>query len=244
VTAGARLDVRGLEVRYGLVVALHPTSFTLEPGRVLGVLGPNGAGKTSLANALSGLIPSTAEAVTLGDADIDGLAPEHRARLGIGHLPDSRAIFPSLTVAENLTMFFHRTRAPGRREIVDRAYETFPALARRRGLAARKLSGGEQQMLAFSRLLLAPPKLLVVDELSHGLAPGIVAQLFEALARLKGECSMIVIEQYVSRALELADEVIVLSHGDVQHRGPASELTDEMASALYELHVEAPATAG
>lgn len=235
---GARLVVSDLEVRYGRVTALRPLSLELPPGSVLAVLGPNGAGKTSLANALSGLVESSASSLAIDGEEFAPFSAERRARLGIGHLPDSRAIFPSLSVAENLRMFFHRQERPHRRASVAAAYELFPALARRKGVAARKLSGGEQQMLSFARLIVAPPRLLIVDELSHGLAPGIVSQLFEGLGQLKGSCSMIVIEQFVSRAVALADSVLVLSHGDVQHQGPASSFTDEMASALYSLHVE------
>jgi branched-chain amino acid transport system ATP-binding protein len=234
-TGPARLEVVDLSVQYGGVTALRPMSLALEPGTVLAVLGPNGAGKTSLANALSGVVPSAALHVKLDGVEIRGLPSHRRARLGIGHLPDTRAIFPSLSVAENLRMGFHRRRGSIRSDI-DATYELFPHLARRRRLAAGNLSGGEQQMLAFARLMVAPPRLLIVDELSHGLAPGIVANLFEFLDQLKGSCSMIVIEQFVSRAVTLADEVLVLSHGDVRYSGPASSFSTELAAEIYNLN--------
>jgi branched-chain amino acid transport system ATP-binding protein len=211
---------------------------TIEPGTVLAVLGPNGAGKTSLANALSGSVPSAAGKVHFDGIDLRGVPAHRRAQLGLGHLPDSRGIFPSLTVAENLRMGFHR-RPRSCRADIDAAYELFPSLARRKRVPAGRLSGGEQQMLALSRLLIAPPRLLIVDELSHGLAPGIVANLFESLAYLKGRCSMLVVEQFVSRALELADNVLVLSHGEVRRTGPASAFTPEVVTELYSLHVGA-----
>lgn len=229
-----RMSVERLQVRYGHVVALQEVTFELEPGAVLAVLGPNGAGKSSLANALSGLVTAAIGTIALDGEDVSHLASYRRARLGLGHLPDKRAIFPSLSVDENLRMFF---QSNARRQQIDRAYELFPNLARRKRIIARRLSGGEQQILALSRLLVSPPRVLIVDELSHGLAPGIVAGLFDSLAKLKGECSMIIIEQFVSRAVELADAVLVLSHGEVEHYGSAAEFTSTMAEELYGLAI-------
>jgi branched-chain amino acid transport system ATP-binding protein len=242
VTGGepARLEVVDLQVQYGHVTALRSMSLTVEPGTAVAVLGPNGAGKSSLANSISGLVAGSARSLLLDGQEIRRLSAVARARRGIGHLPDSRAIFPSLTVHDNLRMFFGRRKATVRQDI-ERAYELFPPLARRKRLVARKLSGGEQQMLAFSRLVVAPPRLLIVDELSHGLAPGIVASLFTSLETLKGSTSMIIIEQFVSRAVKLADSVLVLSHGEVQHHGPASEFTTEMAADLYSLRFDSAA---
>jgi branched-chain amino acid transport system ATP-binding protein len=233
----ARLEVEDLAVRYGDVSALRPLSILVEPGTVLAVLGPNGAGKTSLANALTGVVGCSAASVRLDQVEMEGLPAYRRARLGVGHLPDSRAIFPSLTVMENLKMGFHRRGGRAGRDI-DEVFELLPQLALRRRLAAGKLSGGEQQMLACARLLVTPPRLLIVDELSHGLAPGIVATLFSSLERLKGSSTMIVIEQFVARAVALADNVLVLSHGDEMHRGPASDFTPELAAVFYSLHAD------
>ena len=231
----ARLEAVELSVQYGEVTALHPLSITLEPGTALAVLGPNGAGKTSFANALSGVVKGSAVAITLDGTDIRSLPAYMRARIGIGHLTDSRAIFPSLSVDENLKMGFNRS--PGSlRSNMDEACERFPNLARRRKVAAGKLSGGEQQMLALARLMVKPPRLLIVDELSHGLAPGVVAGLFSSLEALKGTSTMIVVEQFVTRALALADEVLVLSHGEVLHQGPAAEVSPQQAAEFYSLH--------
>jgi branched-chain amino acid transport system ATP-binding protein len=229
------LEAIDLSVQYGEVTALHRLSVSLERGVALAVLGPNGAGKTSLANALSGVIRASATTLKLDGTDIRSLPAHARARLGIGHLPDSRAIFPSLSVEENLKMGFHRDRKSMRRNI-DAACDLFPNLKRRTGLAAGKLSGGEQQMLALARLMIAPPRLLIVDELSHGLAPGVVANLFSSLEALKGTCTIIVVEQFVARALALADQVLVLSHGEVLHQGPAAEISTEQAAEFYSLH--------
>lgn len=232
----ARFRVEGLRVAYDSIVAVPDLSFTVEPGRALAMLGPNGAGKTTTANAIAGLIPATATKLAMDDTDILSLSADKRARAGLGNLPDHRAIFPTLSVRDNLRMGFIRTK--GRREValkIRAAYERFPQLERRARLAARRLSGGEQQMLAFARLLIEPPRLLIVDEPSHGLAPRIVRELFAALGALKGQTTIVVIEQFVTRAVELADDVIVLSHGEAIHRGPASELTPEVAASLYRL---------
>jgi ABC-type branched-subunit amino acid transport system ATPase component len=231
----ASLEVDELEVSYGKVVALRPLTFHVDAGTVLAVIGPNGAGKTSLANALIGIIPSHSKSLKFGGREITKLSTYQRARLGMGHVPDSRAIFPSLTVAENLRMGFHLSGSKAKEQI-EQAYEAFPSLAKRKRVAARKLSGGEQQMLSLARLLIAPPRLLIVDELSHGLAPGIVAMLFQTLEGLKGRCSMIIIEQFVSRAVDVADWVVVLSHGELRHSGPAATFTPERAAELYSLH--------
>jgi branched-chain amino acid transport system ATP-binding protein len=230
----ARLEVADLTVQYSEVTALHPLSVRVESGTALAVLGPNGAGKTSFANALSGVVASSATSVKLEGQEIRGLPVHKRARLGIGHLPDTRAIFPSLTVDENLRMGFHRRGSTIRRDI-EAAYELFPQLGRRKGLASGKLSGGEQQMLALARLLVAPPRLLIVDELSHGLAPGVVANLFESMQRLKGRCTLVVVEQFVTRAVALADTVLVLSHGEVKHHGPATSFSADLAAEHYSL---------
>jgi branched-chain amino acid transport system ATP-binding protein len=230
----ARVEVVDLSVQYGEVTALRPVSVTIEAGSVLAVLGPNGAGKTSFANALSGVITSDATALEIDGEDYSRLPSHARARLGIGHLPDARAIFPSLTVEENLKMGLHTDRANLRSDI-GAAYELFPNLSRRRKVAAGKLSGGEQQMLALARLLVRPPRVLIADELSHGLAPGVVANLFKLLRGLKGSSTIVIVEQFVTRALALADTVLVLSHGDVMHHGPAATFSADQAAEFYSL---------
>ena len=137
-------------------------------------------------------------------------------------------------------MGFHLDRRTSRRNIAT-AYELFPNLSRRKRVTAGKLSGGEQQMLALARLLVKPPRLLIADELSHGLAPGVVASLFKLLEGLKGTSTIIIVEQFVTRALALADTVLVLSHGDVMHHGPAASFSADQAAEFYSLQ---PARAG
>jgi branched-chain amino acid transport system ATP-binding protein len=231
----AELRVDDLSVAYDGVTALAQLSFELSAGETMAVLGANGAGKTTLANALSGLVATRSGTIALDGVEVGALAPEARARQGLGHLPDFRAIFPGLTVAENLQMFFHAASRSQARNCTDAAHERFPVLRRRLRVPAGRLSGGEQQMLAFCRLLVRPPRLLVIDELSHGLAPGIVTELFSALRDLKGRCTTIVIEQFVGNALAIADSTVVLSRGHIRHRGPAAELTVEAAAEIYSL---------
>jgi branched-chain amino acid transport system ATP-binding protein len=232
----ANFHVDGLRVAYGKIVAVPDLTFTVPAGGVLAILGPNGAGKTTTANALAGLIPSTARSVKIGDMDIKDLSADRRVLAGLGHLPDQRAVFPSLTVIDNLRMAFTLESSSARiREKIQEAYERFPSLERRRNIAAGQLSGGEQQMLAAARLVVDPPRVLMLDEPSHGLAPLIVSSIFEAFRRVRGKTTILIIEQFVSRALELADDVIVLSHGTLIHQGPARDLTPEMAADLYRL---------
>jgi branched-chain amino acid transport system ATP-binding protein len=234
-SGAAALSVRDLSVAYDGVVALAPLRFELAAGETLAVLGANGAGKTTLANALSGLVAARSGTIELAGTQVGGLQAEVRARLGIGHLPDFRAVFPNLTVTENLQIFFSLATRRTARGLTDSAFEWFPVLRQRTRIPAGRLSGGEQQMLAFCRLLVRAPRVLIVDELSHGLAPGIVAELFKALGALKGSCTSIVIEQFVGNALAIADSVIVLSRGQVRHRGPAAGLTVDSVAQIYSL---------
>lgn len=232
----ATLRVESLHVAYGKIVAIPDLSFSVPAGRVLAILGPNGAGKTTTANALSGVIASTASAIKLDEEELNALPPDRRIRAGLGHLPDHRAIFPSLTVIENLRISFtHEGSRARMRQRITEAFERFPALERRQRVPAGRLSGGEQQMLATVRHLVVPPRVLILDEPSHGLAPVIVSSLFDAFDSLKGKTTIVVIEQFVSRAVALADDVMVLSHGQIVHQGPAASFTPEMAAELYSL---------
>jgi branched-chain amino acid transport system ATP-binding protein len=224
------LVVEGLCVRYGEAIALRGVSFGIGTGQALAVLGANGAGKSSLARAIAGLVPASDGRVTFAGRNIGGW-PAHRIRrAGIVYLPESRGIFPGLTVTENLKMAVgtleHRR---ARHDAMDRAFEMFPALASRRRQLASLLSGGEQQMLSLGRALASLPRLLIADELSLGLAPILVDVVFDALARAKREgVTVVMIEQYVHRALELADDCLVLQRGEPAWKGPTSEARGEV----------------
>jgi branched-chain amino acid transport system ATP-binding protein len=232
----AALSVEDLHVAYAGAEALRSVSFSVEPGQIVAVLGANGAGKSTLASALAGLVTPVTGHITLDGVAIDRLRADQRARLGIGFVPDFRAIYPSLSVAENLRMAFHR--AGTRRRIdahVAAAYELFPRLRERRKLPAGTLSGGEQQMLALSPVIVNPPRLVMVDELSHGLAPGVVRELVGTLAALRGRSTVLVIEQYVTQALAMSDSVIVLSRGRIAYTGRSAELTTDAIELIYSL---------
>jgi branched-chain amino acid transport system ATP-binding protein len=181
---GTLLSTVGLDVRYGSVQALFDVSIDVPAGSVVAVLGANGAGKSTLARAVSGLVPSFGGRVTFDGRDITKAAPYDIRRAGLVHIPEGRGIFPGLSVQENLRMAVRRVGTPDqRRSAVDHAYELFPRLAERRSQRAGTLSGGEQQMLALARALAVPPKVIIADEMSLGLAPLVVDFVFENIQR-------------------------------------------------------------
>lgn len=218
------LELRGVCAAYGPYEALFDVSLQVGTGQALAVVGANGAGKSTVARVVSGLVPSTSGSIRFDGRDITGRPAYEIARLGLSQLPEGRSVFASLSVEENLTLAFRR--ALGRRGVPDalaRAYEGFPRLGERRTQSAGTLSGGEQRMLALARVLVLRQKLLVVDELSFGLAPVVVDEVYEALRRvLASGTSLLLVEQHVDRALLLADDVVVLSKGRVVYAGTAA----------------------
>jgi ABC-type branched-subunit amino acid transport system ATPase component len=224
------LVVENLSVHYGDAVALSGVSFSIGAGRALAVLGANGAGKSSLARAVSGLVRPSDGQITLDGQDTSNWAAYRIRRAGVVHLPEGRGVFRDLTVMDNLRMavaFLGNRQA--RREGVDRAMELFPPLAARRRQEAGLLSGGEQQMLSLARALATSPKLLIADEMSLGLAPQMVDLVFDGLERARqAGVTVVMIEQYVHRALAFADECIVLQRGTLAWKGPASAAGGEL----------------
>jgi uncharacterized protein (UPF0261 family)/ABC-type branched-subunit amino acid transport system ATPase component len=215
---GPALVVEGLDVYYGRAHALQAVSLTIERG-VLGIVGRNGMGKTTLCNAVTGLVPATGSVRLLGE-EVLGRAPNEITRRGIAYVPQGRRVWPSLTVQETLELV-----APAWRD-VERVYTMFPRLAERKGHGGAQLSGGEQQMLAIGRALLLEPKLLVMDEPTEGLAPVIVEQVAQALRALaaEGEIAVLLIEQNLGVALEVADRIGVMVNGRLAQLMPAAEL--------------------
>jgi uncharacterized protein (UPF0261 family)/ABC-type branched-subunit amino acid transport system ATPase component len=215
---GPTLVVEGLDVYYGRAHALQGVSLTLEHG-VFGIVGRNGMGKTTLCNAVTGLVPATGS-VKLHGEELLGLAPNQITQRGIAYVPQGRRVWPSLTVDETL-----RLVAPNKRD-VERVYTMFPRLAERKSNGGAQLSGGEQQMLAIGRALLLQPKLLVMDEPTEGLAPVIVEQVAQALRDLaaEGEIAVLLIEQNLGVAIEVADRIGVMVNGRIAHQLPAAEL--------------------
>jgi branched-chain amino acid transport system ATP-binding protein len=230
------LEVKGVAASYGAFRALHDVSFSVAEGEVLALLGTNGAGKTTTARSLSGMLPVSAGEIWFDGHRIDGRRPHDIVRLGVAHCMEGRKIFGDLSVEENLLLGARAARSAqerGRR--LDAVYEVFEALRERRGNPGFALSGGQQQMLAIGRALMASPRLIIFDEISLGLAPIMVDRLYETLTQINSRgVSMIVIEQNVERGLALADHVAVLEKGRVALTGrPADMRADDRLLALY-----------
>jgi branched-chain amino acid transport system ATP-binding protein len=224
------LRVIDLEVAYGEARALFGVSFDVRAGSVTTVLGANGAGKSSLASAIAGVVKPSAGSIVFEGEDITGRTAHRVCKLGLAYVPESRNIFPHLSVRDNLWAQIRFTVPPNaRREALDHAFEMFPILAERRRQQAGTLSGGEQQMLTLARVLAAPPKLLIADEMSLGLAPLMVDLVFESLVKARDEgVTVLLIEQFVERALGFADEAVILRHGLVGWRGHANQAGSEL----------------
>ena len=224
------LKLEGIVAGYAETTVLRGASLTVPDGSVVALLGSNGAGKTTLLRVASGLLRPTSGTMTLDGADVTGARPHQLANRGVCHVPEGRGVFPSLTVRENLTL----AAGPGGREAFDKAVDAFPRLGERISQTAGTMSGGEQQMLALARAYVADPRVWLLDEVSMGLAPKIVDEIFEFLGRVAREgASLLLVEQYVTRALALADYVYLLNRGQVAYRGEPSELQDEDVFARY-----------
>lgn len=226
------LEVRDLSVHHGQLQALRGVSLRLLAGEVHAMIGANGAGKSTLLRTIAGLHKPTTGAVFLDGADVSALRPERRVAAGIGYVPEGRRLFGSLTVEENLLV--GRTSArPGSWDL-DRVYELFAWMAGRRTQRAAQLSGGEQQAVAIGRALLANPKVLLLDELSLGLAPVVVRQIYDLLPRLLGSgLTVLIVEQDVSQALRVAGQVHCLLEGRITLAGTPAELTAGQIEKAY-----------
>jgi branched-chain amino acid transport system ATP-binding protein len=222
------LELTDVDAAYGPFRALFGVSFSVPEGSVVALLGANGAGKTTVARLCSGLLHPTAGTVRIDGVDVSHAAAHTIARAGVTHAPEGRSVFASLTVEENLTLAFRAEL--GKQAVagaLDRAFELFPRLRERRGQLGGTLSGGEQRMLALARVLVIPPRLLIADELSLGLAPIVVDEVYRTLGEIRDAgATLLLVEQYVNHALGLADHVILLDKGQVAFSGPASELGD------------------
>jgi len=216
------LRISGLSVSYGGLRALEDVSLDVAEGEFVTIVGPNGAGKTTLLKAISGSVRGTAGRIEFRDRDMTPLAAHQRAALGIAHVPEGRRIFSSLSVLENLELGSYRRAARGqRREGLEAVLAIFPVLRERRQQLAGSLSGGEQQMLALGRGLMAQPDLLLLDEPSQGLGPRVVEQIFETIDRIRKarRLTILLVEQRVVEALELCDRGYVLETGRVALEG-------------------------
>jgi branched-chain amino acid transport system ATP-binding protein len=222
----ALLEVRGLEVRYGGVTAVRGVDLTVEEGRVEVVLGSNGAGKTSSLRSISGLQRQSAGSIQWDGRDISKWPAYRVARVGLVLVPEGRRVFAPLTVEQNLLLGAYTNRDKQRRQdVLERVYDLFPVLVERKSGRAGLLSGGEQQMLAFGRAMMAEPKVILADEPSMGLSPAMVDVVMGSIAQIaKTGIGVLMVEQNANAALEVADSAVVIERGQIVLRGSAAEV--------------------
>jgi branched-chain amino acid transport system ATP-binding protein len=230
------LEVRGLHAYYGQATALRGIDLDVADGEIVCVVGSNGAGKSTLVNAIAGVHRSLSGRISMNEVDVGGLGSHRVCDTGIAVVPEGRRLFPRMSVRENLDLGAYRTAArPAREERLAWVHELFPRLAERTNQLAGSLSGGEQQMVAIGRALMAQPRLMLMDEPSLGLAPVIVDEVFEVIATIHAAgVSVLLVEQNVERALEIASRAYLLAEGQVVMAGPAGEMirNDEVRRAV------------
>jgi len=228
------LSVDDIEVRYGAIRALKGVSFDVYEGEIVALLGANGAGKTTTQKTISGMLRPSLGAITFAGARIDGVPAHELIGLGICHVPEGRRVFPRMSVLENLEMGAFRFKRPDQ-AVLERVFEMFPRLKERRTQIAGTLSGGEQQMLAIGRALMGKPRLLLLDEPSMGLAPLVVAQIFDIIRQINDEgVTVLLVEQNAAQALGLAHRGYVLETGEIVLSGSGQELlADDRVRAAY-----------
>ncbi|RVT52596.1 ABC transporter ATP-binding protein [Rubrivivax albus] len=229
------LQIDDLATGYGRTEVLRGVSLAVQPGEIVALLGSNGAGKSTLNNTVSGLVKPWRGTVRFDGADLTGAHPRAVVQAGLIQVPEGRRVFPNLTVLENLELGAYaraRDRRPGN---LDRVFTTFPRLAERRTQKAGTMSGGEQQMLAIGRGLMAEPKLLILDEPSLGLSPLLVEEMFTLIRRLHGEgLSLLLVEQNVAQSLDIAQRAYVMENGSLRFAGtPAELLASRELKAAY-----------
>lgn len=232
------LEVRDIVVHYGRIRALHGVSLKVHEGELVTLLGSNGAGKTTMMRAISGLRPLTSGSVWFDGRDVSRVKAHRRVTDGLIQAPEGRGVFPGMTVTENLEMGCYARKFPTKaehRERLDWVFETFPRLAERRSQVGGTLSGGEQQMLAIGRSLMARPKVLLLDEPSMGLAPMVISQIFKIIADINAQgTTVLLVEQNAQQALSRSDRAYILETGEVTRTGDARELLhDDSIRAAY-----------
>jgi len=228
------LEVENLSAAYSSYRALFGVSLVVPENGIVALVGSNGSGKSTLARVVSGLVPASGGSIRVAGHDVTRWPAYRIARLGLAHVPEGRAIFSSLTVEENLTVSFSRTVGrKGTAEALARAYQAFPVLSERRRQVGGTLSGGQQRILSLAKVLAVPPKLLIVDELSLGLAPVIVDQVYDGLGAIHQQgCALLVVEQQIDRVLAIADRAILLVKGAVAWEGPARDARQTLEARM------------
>jgi branched-chain amino acid transport system ATP-binding protein len=220
------LELKGITAGYGRIEVLHEVSLTVPSGTVYALLGPNGAGKTTTMLVASGYVRPTAGCDHVAGTHVNRVAPENLAKAGVCRIPEGRCIFPNLTVNENLRMFTYSSPY-STAEVQEKSYARFPRLGERRNQLAGTMSGGEQQMLAMSRALVADPGILLLDEISMGLAPKIVSELYELVGQLAQEgISILLVEQFARTALAVSDYAAVMTSGRIAMVGQPADVAD------------------
>ena len=222
------LDVRA---GYGRIEVLHGVTFSVPTGSVFALLGPNGAGKSTTLQVIAGKIRPTFGCVHVAGSHVNGAAPEKLTKAGVCRIPEGRGIFPNLSVTENLRLWTYAAEIP-MREVEERVYARFPRLGERRKQLAGTLSGGEQQMLAMSRAFVSEPSVLLLDEISMGLAPLIVTELYELVAQLAAEgITVLLVEQFARTALAVADYAAIMTQGKIDMIGEPADVADAVGEA-------------
>lgn len=228
----ALLELTGIRAAYEAITVLHGVDLSVRAGEVVALLGPNGAGKTTTLKVAAGVHPIADGELRLGGRTVNGVDPRDLARAGVCLIPEGRGIFPNLTVRDNLLMMSFTGRPVA--EIEDIAFARFPILAQRAGQTAGTLSGGEQQMLALARGLATDPAVLLLDELSMGLAPLVVERLYEQVAEIARQgVAVLIVEQFAAAVLDIADTAAVLVRGRIEHQGPPDLGLRNQLATLY-----------
>jgi branched-chain amino acid transport system ATP-binding protein len=231
-TSAPILELRNVRAGYGSIDVLHGVNLTIGRGEVVALLGPNGAGKSTTIKVISGLLRPSSGHLIVADRDVTGASAGALARAGLCTIPEGRGIFPNLTVRENLLMATFSGHKMS--DIEEKTYARFPRLSERRTQLAGTMSGGEQQMLSLARALATDPAILLLDELSMGLAPLIVAELYAQVAAIAAEgVSVLVVEQFARTVLGVADTAVLLTHGTVRMAGKASDIGDDVLAGAY-----------
>jgi branched-chain amino acid transport system ATP-binding protein len=225
------LELIGLRAGYGSIEVLHGVSLAVRPSQVVALLGPNGAGKSTLLKVASATVGVTEGCLHVGGVHVNGASPAALAHAGVCRIPEGRGIFPNLTVAENLRMWTG-IGALKPAEVAERTFNRFPRLGERRSQVAGTMSGGEQQMLAMSRALLVDPAVLLLDEISMGLAPLVVEELYELVSALAADgIAILLVEQFAHTALAVADYAIILAQGKVTRTGSPDDVREHLSAA-------------
>jgi len=225
-TEAPPIDMAGIRAAYGRIEVLHGVDLSVPAGSIFAILGPNGAGKSTLLKVLSGRLKMTDGAIQIGDLALKRFSPAALAKAGVCAIPEGRGVFPNLTVRDNLQMWSYQGVPASQVEQI--AYERFPRLAERRKQLAGTLSGGEQQMLAIARALVGDPKVLLLDEISMGLAPIVVGQLYDLVGQIAERgVTVVLVEQFVTTAVSVATDAALMMHGVIQSTGAPEDIGDQ-----------------